>query len=817
MEYQYYAFISYKREDEHWAKWIQKKLESYKLPAVLQKQYNLEHRRVKPVFRDKTDLATGTVKGALGRELEASKYLIVICSPKSAKSEWVNLEAENFIRSGRAEYIIPFIISGTPFSTDPQTECFPPALRSLEEPLLGINIKEVGKKIAFCRLVAGLLGIRADDLIKREKRKTIHRALYISILVVITATIGGFCLWYYTPKTEYYADYIVVRNIPEGIFPLTKEEVRQRQSSYRFIYKVEDLREVDHINSDLQISCESMPEYYDRPPVMKISYDKYRCLKEIEFQNQYGIELMTEVYGARSENLHMIIDFRNRTSDNYLDTYLLYNGCTSLNGLFGLYLDRRSNFPYQKSAISKFEVQLDDNNQWKEIAFLNRNDMRVNDSEGICGIRYQYDGTGRVTNITYCDVWGNVVSQKSFRYKNTDMIAATWLNAKGEPVNNSEAYAYVEREFDKYGNCVSETFKDKDGNGAQTTMGYARIEGEYDSNGHCIKARFYDASGNPVLKSKGIAEASYTYDSKGNRISEMYFDVSGKPVENSDGVFGIKYTYDNNKLALQQYVDADNKPMSDKSGIAEIKSDYGHSYAFYDINGKPALTTQGYAKIEYIIGLPIPGSKITQPKYTMGYDTNGAVVNNKNGFAYLFRGYDDYDRLLTEAIYDKNDCLVNGPLGYKKVEYTYDLLDNLIGIQYMEDENTKGNGPQGFSQYVAEYNSKNYLTEIAYYDKDNHPISGPEGFAQLTFQYDGNGQETERCFYGADGQLCIGPAGFAESKTEYSEGKITIRYFGVDGELINNKLGYATAMITSTEGKTSRYYDKNGKTVEIGN
>lgn len=36
-EYTYYAFISYKREDEKWAKWLQKKLESYGFPVALRK------------------------------------------------------------------------------------------------------------------------------------------------------------------------------------------------------------------------------------------------------------------------------------------------------------------------------------------------------------------------------------------------------------------------------------------------------------------------------------------------------------------------------------------------------------------------------------------------------------------------------------------------------------------------------------------------------------------------------------------------------------------------------------------------------------
>jgi hypothetical protein len=36
--YQYFAFISYTRADLKWAVWLQKKLESYKVPAAILKE-----------------------------------------------------------------------------------------------------------------------------------------------------------------------------------------------------------------------------------------------------------------------------------------------------------------------------------------------------------------------------------------------------------------------------------------------------------------------------------------------------------------------------------------------------------------------------------------------------------------------------------------------------------------------------------------------------------------------------------------------------------------------------------------------------------
>ena len=84
-----FHFISYNREDEKWAKWLQRKLESYKLPAIIRKENPNLPQRIYPVFRDKTDMEAGLITDNLRNEPETSKYLIVICSPKAAKSDWV--------------------------------------------------------------------------------------------------------------------------------------------------------------------------------------------------------------------------------------------------------------------------------------------------------------------------------------------------------------------------------------------------------------------------------------------------------------------------------------------------------------------------------------------------------------------------------------------------------------------------------------------------------------------------------------------------------------------------------------------------------
>ena len=188
---QYYAFISYKRDDQKWAEWLQEKLEHYKLPTNLNGRSDLP-KEIRPVFRDKSELAAGVLADEIQKALDNSKYLIVICSPHSAKSEWVNKEVQAFIESGRTDKIIPFIIEGTPNSGKDETECFPKAIRELpaEDELLGVNINEMGRDAAAVKVVAQMFGLRFDDLWQRHEREQRRKRFMIIAAALLLALVG---------------------------------------------------------------------------------------------------------------------------------------------------------------------------------------------------------------------------------------------------------------------------------------------------------------------------------------------------------------------------------------------------------------------------------------------------------------------------------------------------------------------------------------------------------------------------------------------------------------------------------------------------
>ena len=136
-EFRYWAFISYSQRDAKWARWLHKKLETYKVPReLLGKRVSNRTipRRLIPIFRDRDELpSAGDLSEKIREALEASHALIVICSPYAAVSPWVNEEVRTFKGLGRSQRVFPLIIDGEPNASDQasfsEPECFPATLR----------------------------------------------------------------------------------------------------------------------------------------------------------------------------------------------------------------------------------------------------------------------------------------------------------------------------------------------------------------------------------------------------------------------------------------------------------------------------------------------------------------------------------------------------------------------------------------------------------------------------------------------------------------------------------------------------------------
>jgi len=192
----YLAFISYRHadnteEDRQWATWLHQQLEVYDIPADLIGSTNqrgeIIPERIYPVFRDEISLpADSNLASAITTALDNSNFLIVLCSPRSVQSQYVNDEILYFKQIGKKDRIMAALLLGEPSASiddakeeDPEDvrtlECFPKALQ--------YHLKESGELdttsrtepiAANFRLPDGSKGLTNPSVYKQQLLKSEH-------------------------------------------------------------------------------------------------------------------------------------------------------------------------------------------------------------------------------------------------------------------------------------------------------------------------------------------------------------------------------------------------------------------------------------------------------------------------------------------------------------------------------------------------------------------------------------------------------------------------------------------------------------------
>jgi tetratricopeptide (TPR) repeat protein len=195
----YRAFISYSHGDERWARWLQRALEHYRLPKSLRKAHPEMPARLFPIFRDRDELASSTdLSESIQRSMADSEAMILVCSPESAKSRWVNEEVRRFRETRGDERIFCLLVGGSP-KVGAADCAFPPALlrsdagKTAREPLAAdVSPGGDGKRNAMLKIAAALLGVGVDELKRRyaQRQARLWATVAAGSLVVAVITIG---------------------------------------------------------------------------------------------------------------------------------------------------------------------------------------------------------------------------------------------------------------------------------------------------------------------------------------------------------------------------------------------------------------------------------------------------------------------------------------------------------------------------------------------------------------------------------------------------------------------------------------------------
>lgn len=197
VEFRYRAFLSYAHADTSWAKWLHGRLEAFRIDRDLAGRatsLGVVPTSLRPVFRDRDDFTGGhSLTDATIAALDASGTLVVLCSPHSARSKYVNEEVRLFRWRHPERPVIPVVIEGT------YPDNFPPALRNevdadgtiTDRPMtpLGPDLREHadGRQLGLAKVVAGMIGVGSDDIYRRAERARRHSARFRNGVIAVRA------------------------------------------------------------------------------------------------------------------------------------------------------------------------------------------------------------------------------------------------------------------------------------------------------------------------------------------------------------------------------------------------------------------------------------------------------------------------------------------------------------------------------------------------------------------------------------------------------------------------------------------------------
>ena len=132
--------------------------------------------------------------------LKVSEKLVLLSSPSSAASKYVNLEVETFLESKPFEGIIIVLCRGE------LEESLPPRLKSIETEPLFIDLRNVDRKrfrLESLRLIAAIHGVEYADLRRVDEAARRHRrnGLILAAVVSLFLIASGYLITTTEPET----------------------------------------------------------------------------------------------------------------------------------------------------------------------------------------------------------------------------------------------------------------------------------------------------------------------------------------------------------------------------------------------------------------------------------------------------------------------------------------------------------------------------------------------------------------------------------------------------------------------------------------
>ena len=775
----YFAFISYTGADRRWAAWLHRNLEYYKIPTGIMGERSDAPKNLRPIFWYKKDLSGTVLSEALRRELDDSRFLVVICSPEAAKSVWVNDEVKRFIDTGRADRIIPFVVKGEPHAADHALECLPPALRDLprEHEIRAICVADQGRRHALVDTVATMLGVRFDALWQRYRRHRRRMACIWAAVAALLLAIGLFAWDYTRERASWFNTYVDVYGVPQGLEELTPEEVAHRTVSLRFTYRRTPfgepgfyswrLHRIEAVNSAGTPGDTRIDDIYAHP-VLQFDYADGKLDR-----------VTGKDFAGRNEMIYSIRDDYDGTPAGIIDL-----GGVETTQASG-YLKGASGIPnlVTRSKIKRLHLTRDGQGRIIKKTYHSNNDddlagSAIADEHDIFGMAYTYDAEGHALRVDYLGYDGHPtanrygVAAQEFEHKPKDFryVARRILNIDNEPIIDEGLIALERISHDCYGNVVGQRFFDTEGNPCYGTANYSIRIIELDDRGLWKSEKTFSPDSVPVVNSQGYAVQECDYDGKGRVKAVRNYDENGELAAAKDGYAETRYSYNSRNLMTET--------------------------SYYDKEGKPATdATNGFHRAEFDYD-------------SNGYDTETRCFDEDDKPAYDAHGvsitryeYDPYHRVTSVSYFAPDGSPCSNDQFYHRMELTYDSRGNRVKEEFFDNEGRRTLCKERYAVYELGYDNAGNLVSFRTFDTDYKPIY-IDNYVTLRYEYTPNGLLCGRRTYNAADSLTLNIGWTAIELYEYdAAGHLTaMRYFDADSlPCINKDDKVAVKLYTNDE------------------
>jgi hypothetical protein len=566
--YLYEAFISYRHvaRDRKWAEWLIEALESYRTPGELQKLGVAP--RLRKIFRDEDEVpASSDLNDQIRQALVASRFLIVVCSPYTPRSAWVQREIEIFNEFGRGDDVLALLTEGEPSDSFPapilerlrrvvDPDGATRIVKEAKEPLAadvrprpGVSTGHL-KHMALLRLVAVILGVKYDDLYQRERQRVRarHTAWGAAATLLIVAIVGGrLGYWQMTrPKVAYFRDLVFRWEIPEGVSPVDEATRRHLSASFRVVTESGKVVEVRHENSDGSLFPTESNSTLAGIARWVVRYRTDGSLEYAEMSDATGRVIFDEAYERDPATGHLVASLKKGSTPIAQEAIAR-----------SLATENRLASTIGNTEITRQDLTFDANGFIYEVHYQDYLGTPRPDANGSYGGRYASSSVGLPTRFANIGIDGAEITLKngwramSYAYDSDNRLVRTaFLGSDDRPIAGPDQVATSLRDYDSYGNVAADHNFEADGAPTQRTGICATSLHKYDERGRPVEDRCLGADGQPMFNTNGFASNEVHYSAHAYDV--VYSGVDGKPISGPDGCAEVSRGLDEHGRVVRQ-------------------------------------------------------------------------------------------------------------------------------------------------------------------------------------------------------------------------------------------------------------------------